>query len=169
MKEQILKLRKEGKTYNQIVKIVGCSKSTVCYHCGEGQKEKSAKRVKVQRKKLYYKIQKKLLKFLRSKVSDFNRGQENVDLFNFYSKVCDKPVCYLTGRKIDLENTSSYHLDHIVPRAKGGINTIENIGLATKEANFAKHDMKLNDFIQLCKEVCENQGYKVVKRLIKSK
>jgi len=44
MKEKILELRKEGKTYNQIVEILGCSKSTVSYYCGEGQKEKTRKR-----------------------------------------------------------------------------------------------------------------------------
>lgn len=44
MKEQILNLRKEGKTYNEIIEIVGCSKSTVSYHCGEKQKEKSKNR-----------------------------------------------------------------------------------------------------------------------------
>jgi len=46
MKEQILKLRDEGKNYNQIVEILGCAKSTVSYHCGKGQKEKAAKRQK---------------------------------------------------------------------------------------------------------------------------
>jgi len=46
MKEQILKLRKEGKTYKEIVEKVGCSKGTVAYHCGKGQKEKASKRQK---------------------------------------------------------------------------------------------------------------------------
>ena len=44
MKEEILKLRKEGKTYNEIVKILGCSKGTVSYHCSDGQKEKTLNR-----------------------------------------------------------------------------------------------------------------------------
>ena len=39
MKEQILKLREEGKTYNEIQKITGASKGTISYHCGEGQKD----------------------------------------------------------------------------------------------------------------------------------
>lgn len=33
MKEIILKLRKEGKTYNEIQKIVNLSKGTISYHC----------------------------------------------------------------------------------------------------------------------------------------
>ena len=50
MKDQILKLRAEGKTYNEIVKILGCSKGTVAYHCGSGQKEKTRKRASNYRK-----------------------------------------------------------------------------------------------------------------------
>lgn len=33
MKENILKLRSEGKSYNEISKILGCSKGTIAYHC----------------------------------------------------------------------------------------------------------------------------------------
>lgn len=44
MKEKILKLRDEGKTYQEIVRELGCSKSTVSYHCGDNQREKSSKR-----------------------------------------------------------------------------------------------------------------------------
>lgn len=33
MKEEILKLRKDGLTYNEICKKLGCVKSTVSYHC----------------------------------------------------------------------------------------------------------------------------------------
>jgi len=35
MKEEILKLRKKGYTYNQIVDELNCSKSTVSYHCSK--------------------------------------------------------------------------------------------------------------------------------------
>jgi len=41
MKEEILKLRNEGKTYKEIKKILNCSLSTISYHCGDGQKEKN--------------------------------------------------------------------------------------------------------------------------------
>lgn len=43
MKEQILQLRQEGKTYTEIQKILNCSKGTISYHCGDGQKEKFRK------------------------------------------------------------------------------------------------------------------------------
>ena len=35
MKDKILELRSQGKTYNEIVEILGCSKGTISYHCGK--------------------------------------------------------------------------------------------------------------------------------------
>lgn len=40
-KENILRLRAEGKSYSEIAKELGCSKGTVSYHIGFGQKEKT--------------------------------------------------------------------------------------------------------------------------------
>ena len=37
-KEKIIQLRSEGKTYNQIVEILGCSKGTIAYHLSESVK-----------------------------------------------------------------------------------------------------------------------------------
>jgi transposase len=45
-KENILKLREEGKSYKQIQEILGCSKGTIAYHLGSGQKEKTHKRTR---------------------------------------------------------------------------------------------------------------------------
>ena len=56
MKEKILQLRSEGKTYDQIKKELGCSKGTIAYHCGEGQKEKNYNRTKKLRKTFKNKI-----------------------------------------------------------------------------------------------------------------
>ena len=40
MRDKILELRLQGFTYSQIQKELGCSKSTIAYHIGEGQKDK---------------------------------------------------------------------------------------------------------------------------------
>ena len=50
MKDQILKLRQEGKTYNEIKSILGCSKGTISYYLGKNQKEKTDERRKRRRK-----------------------------------------------------------------------------------------------------------------------
>ena len=45
-KEKILQLRSEGKSYGQIQEILGCSRGTISYHLGKGQKEKTFNRQK---------------------------------------------------------------------------------------------------------------------------
>lgn len=44
MKEEILKLREEGKSYSQIQKILGCAQSTISYHINDFSKDKAKKR-----------------------------------------------------------------------------------------------------------------------------
>lgn len=43
-KENILRLRAEGKSYRQIQEILGCSKGTIAYHLGPDQKDKTRQR-----------------------------------------------------------------------------------------------------------------------------
>jgi 5-methylcytosine-specific restriction endonuclease McrA len=57
--------------------------------------------------------------------------------------------CALTGRRLD----KTAHLDHIVPRAKGGTDNIENLRWVCDEVNLAKRDLSDQDFIQLCRDV----------------
>ena len=73
----------------------------------------------------------------------------------FLDKVGDHPICSLTGRSIDLMKPASYQLDHIVPRSKGGDNSLDNCQLTCKEANQAKHNLTKKEFLQLCKEVVD--------------
>ena len=49
MKDQILFLRSLGYTYSQIQTELGCSKGTISYYLGAGQKEKTRNRVKDKR------------------------------------------------------------------------------------------------------------------------
>lgn len=54
-KEDILRLRAEGKSYNEIKNELGCSKGTIAYHCGEGQKPKYAESSRQSRERTYKK------------------------------------------------------------------------------------------------------------------
>lgn len=49
MKDKILKLRKEGRTYSEIQKALKCSRSTINYHCSSDGKSKVYKRTHVYR------------------------------------------------------------------------------------------------------------------------
>jgi transposase len=43
-KDKIIQLYKEGKSYREIQGILGCSKGTIAYHLGPGQKDKTRER-----------------------------------------------------------------------------------------------------------------------------
>ena len=184
-KEDILKLRNQGKSYNEICKILGCSKSTVSYYCDP----KGSNKVKERKKRIdprIIRIQKQWYCFKTRKVSNevINEDWEPSDrklYFSWYrfvnrikktdmhdyEKVLEhiggwQTKCYLTGRPIDLTK-DDYNFDHIQPVSKGGSCELENLGLTCPDANASKTNLTLDEYLQLCKEVLENFGYKVEK------
>lgn len=170
MKEKILELRAQGKTYNEIVNEIGCTKSLVSYYCGEGQKEKCAARQLRNRKDFVlsrktqsfkgkdYRKKRKCDGFQRLKKGNSFRWEDIVAKFGW------ETCCYLTGRKIDLTNPKTYQFDHVVPRSKGGSCDLDNLGITCKEANMAKGTMTVDEFVMLCKEVLEHNGFEVKKK-----
>jgi len=177
MKEQILELRQAGKSYKEICQTLGCSKGTVAYHCGEGQKEKAQRRQKELRSDIV--ILKRVEHFqfdrkLHVKTEDFQRERiarkklgKRALTFN-WKDVIDKfgweTTCYLTGRKIDLKEPLTYQFDHVEPVSRGGNSTIDNLGICCRDANQAKHDMSVEELLCLCKEILEHNGYEVKRK-----
>lgn len=175
MKEQILTLRKQNKSYREIAKIVNCSLSTISYYCGKGQKEKKKKQTQIFRKnntintKLSAfkarKIYEKTYNFQKREKSKYDPSKENLfTVEEVISKIGDNPICYLTGNKIDLADSKSYSFDHIIPISKGGLNTLENLELITVDINKMKHNLSLEDFLNNCKKILEYNGYQVLKK-----
>lgn len=166
MKSKILKLRNDGKSYNEISSILGCSKSLVCYYCGIDQQAKNKIRLKNHKKTLnnILKRKKDNFSFVYGNRKCKNKRVNHVfTASEFKEKIINNPICYLTGRSIDLLKSDTYHCDHIIPIAKGGTCELKNMGLACKEANMAKSDLTLEEFLVLCKEVLIKNGYKVEK------
>lgn len=176
MKEKILELRNQGLSYNQIAKQLGCSKGTVSYHLGEGQKTKTATRKRESRKKTV--ISKRVENFqydrrIKDKAEDFQRERYNGRkrgkrslVFRWKDVIAKfgwETTCYLTGRKIKLREPTTYHFDHIMPVSKGGTNEFTNLGICCKDANMAKNNLSKKELIQLCRDILEYNGYRVVK------
>lgn len=178
IKNQILQLRDLGYSYREIEQKLNCSKGTISYHCGIDQKQKTTNRRKSNRLNQHPLIKKienfhlttitpkkklanqyTLNKILKIKIEKFSMDQPGVyNNMNFtikelLQKIGDNPVCTLTGKPIDLMNSKSYQLDHIIARSKGGSNDLDNCQLLSKEVNMAKQDLSVEDFIQLCRDV----------------
>lgn len=175
LKEKIIKLRDQGKSYQQIATELSCSKSTVCYHLGDNQPSKNYVRTK--RNRTSCPIKQKMYDFQRVKFNDViepkkalrrrNRLQRKVYSFMKSDKsdtatftleqlletIGDNPVCYLTGEPIDINKPKTYELDHIIPVSRGGDSSLANLGICTKAANRAKGNMTPEEFISLCKSV----------------
>ena len=178
-KKEILRLHKKGLSYRAIAKKLGCSKGTISYHCSKNQTEK--KRVLTANKARGYDLSKKVTaikskctkaqwRAFRTKINGFKRKHKgskkhansswrvhNVSIpyisKDVVNKIGSKPICYLTGRKIDLNNTASFTFDHRVPTVKGGTNDLENLEICSTEANLAKAGLLLEDFYSLCEEI----------------
>ncbi len=176
MEKQILELRQAGKSYKEICQTLGCSRSTVSYYCGKGQKEKSQQRQKNRRSEVVIlsKVQHFQDRKLKDKTEDFQRernGRGNLGrrtiTFNWrdvIEKFGWETTCYLTGRTINLKEPKTYHFDHVESVSKGGDSTIDNLGICCRDANQAKHDMSVEELLCLCKEILEHNGYEVKRK-----
>lgn len=179
---KIIELRKNGYSYNKILKELNCSKSTVSYYLGQNQKEKTSERSKKRtsnpdftlRKKLYvFRYSNNVGKRVLSKVRDFQRRDGSKFLStqkiyfsfdDFMSKIGNEPKCYLSGEPINLHKTESYSIDHIIPVSKGGENTIDNAGLILTSINKMKSDLSIEEFLKKCIKILEHNGYIVSKK-----
>ena len=174
-REDILTLRRQGLSFRAISKELGCSKATISYHCGRNQSEK--KRVKAQRldplakkvNRFKSRCSKEAWRTFRTKIKGFKKRYKGVGKArtdwrvhnvstpytcrDVVDKIGHKPICYLTGRKINLNQPSAYSLDHIIPIAQGGSNDLNNLGITCLEVNHAKGSLSLDEFYSLCEEV----------------
>lgn len=180
---KILELRNQGFSYNAIQSKLQCSKGTISYHLGYGQKDKNLNRTRKSRKKHPYqyklnnflektkkpsiKLYKhKVKKLITLKIESFHRENNHymsptftiTDLIN---KFGENPKCYLTGEQLDINQPRTYAFDHKNPRSKGGDNSLDNLGICTKKANQSKTDMTVDEYIEHCKQVLQNFGYKI--------
>lgn len=172
--QSILELRSQGYSYKRISETLGCSKSTISYHCGQDQKIKTLERNAVYRQnnvilkkihrfhhprkniKFQNNISKNLNQKLSSKIRKFGGYKPMFTVNELLEKIGENPKCYLTGDPIDLNDSISYQLDHITPKSRGGNNSLDNCQIALKRANMSKSDMTYEEYIMLCKKVIAN-------------
>lgn len=168
-KTLILQLRSEGKTYKQITEQTGYCPSTISYYCSSTTKKTILDRQKRYRKGVrVFKREYEIPPFLVGKITAFKHGKRkgksnmnirgNFTTDQFIEKFGQNTICYLTGRSIDLFIKNTYEFDHIIPISKGGTNELDNLGILCKEANYAKSNLLIDDFLLLCKEIIQFQN-----------
>jgi CRISPR/Cas system Type II protein with McrA/HNH and RuvC-like nuclease domain len=69
----------------------------------------------------------------------------------FWIWIKQKGICAYTGRKLHYDKTT--HIDHIIPRSKGGSNYPDNFQFICSEANQAKSNLTHDEFIMLIKQI----------------
>jgi 5-methylcytosine-specific restriction endonuclease McrA len=169
MKENIIKTKMEHPEwgYRKIAQHLQIPKSTVVYHLSPTAKLQSKERTRKYRKE-------NLNTILHRKKDNFQcigprRKSGKYRVVSTFSakelrvKLLASPFCYLTGEKINLLLPKTYQLDHIHPVSKGGNNSLNNCGLTTKQANLAKSDSTVSEFLELCKKVLIYNGYVITK------
>jgi 5-methylcytosine-specific restriction endonuclease McrA len=185
---KILELKNQGFNQNQTRLRLGCSSATVHYHWSDDRKRKINSKNATWKKNNA--IQNKLMNFIYKSTKVINEKHNKYlkcfserlanKIYSYKTNIKDgvkdmlfmndvkemllkKPYCYLTGRKLDLYDTRSYHFDHKIPTSRGGDASITNLGVCCRAANQAKNDMTPEEFIEFCKEVLEFNGYQVNK------
>jgi 5-methylcytosine-specific restriction endonuclease McrA len=171
LKEKIIDLRNQNLSYREISEKLNCTKSVICYHLTEKEKQRVADSTK--KFKENNPLSTKLTQFTREQAKGLNNkalkfsqdreirkglklhkdGENYINYKNLYEELIKKPYCYLTGESVDLTKSADYQLDHIIPISKNGSSTLDNMGLTTKAANKAKSDLTLEEFFDLCASV----------------
>jgi CRISPR/Cas system Type II protein with McrA/HNH and RuvC-like nuclease domain len=171
-KEQIISLQSEGKTLAEITKITNLPKTTVRYHLS------AKERARVRTHSIQYRAQNPILrkidafnqrskKAFDNKITHFHRfskGEQKATIELVLKTFGSNPTCYLTGDTLDLANPDSYSFDHKTPVSKGGDNSLSNLGICRMDVNQAKSDKTPEEFIELCKQVLQHNGFDVVKK-----
>jgi 5-methylcytosine-specific restriction endonuclease McrA len=175
LEQQVKDLRLQNFTYRQIAGKVGCSLGVIGSildgtHIAYGTKEK-----KPPKKYVYVhnatptvkRIISLRLGNFRGRQKDGSTGRKNSYLSTqaVLDKIGSNPICYLSGRSLDLNDRKSFALDHIIPATKGGDNSLDNLDIVHSDVNKAKNNLLNEEFIQLCLDVVTHNGYDCIKRI----
>lgn len=96
-------------------------------------------------------LKRRIRLFLRRGIEPKNFTVEDVIL-----KFGEHPRCPLTGKMIDYGKPKTFAFDHIVPVARGGAATLENLQLLSPAANSAKWKWMDHEFIEICRKMGNN-------------
>ena len=99
------------------------------------------------------------MKYIRNK----NLNKKNVLAKYNLSEENPYFYCTYTGKRLDIRETGTYHIDHIIPRSRGQelgmtfeeINSLDNLQLISAQANQAKANMTHDELLAFSRKVTE--------------
>ena len=184
--QRIKELRLYGKSYAEIAKEVGCSKSTVSYYLRNKSRAKVVQRkfnrpywIRLLSHKLdtfKHRSQKTItkriinpdwnekLRVATSKFSSRNGMKEVIGYKDVLKKYNQQTIItdYISGEVIDITK-DNYAFDHIIPVSRGGTNKLDNLAIVSPITNKVKSDLTKDELLDFCKKIWEYNGYKVEK------
>lgn len=90
--------------------------------------------------------------FFKYRARMFGRGVTAVDLMRIWVKQSGR--CALSGEKMGRDA----HIDHIIPRSKGGNESPENLRWLDPWVNVARQNLDDEEFVRRCAQVAEFVG-----------
>lgn len=170
LKSRILALKKRHPSwgYKRIAHEAECNFNTVRYHLSARCKLETIQRAARAKERPKAVLYRKIAQFCNCAHHRYYADKRKpfqvvstIPTEEVLSKIGPSPVCYLTGEPIDTGQADTYSLDHRVPLCRGGMSTIDNLELATKQANQAKNGMTVEEFLKFCKRVLLYHGFAV--------
>ncbi len=154
------KQKSQNRKTNQLEYEVRNSRNCSRFFCGDKRRKYKAPKLTP-----YCITMKEADKIARMRLKNFSTNKEGImKALTNIKKVKQKYniseanhtfTCAYTGDTLDWKDPSGFQWDHIMPRCKGGEDTLENLQIISTNANQAKGSMTHDEFIKLCKKVTE--------------
>lgn len=69
-------------------------------------------------------------------------------------------TCYLSGMPINLDDGSTYELDHVKSVARGGSYELNNCDITTPVANLMKGEMEVDEFLSWIFKIADHNAHR---------
>jgi CRISPR/Cas system Type II protein with McrA/HNH and RuvC-like nuclease domain len=156
---QVQKHKKENLSNREIARLYNCSPGTVGSHVKKIKQKLKLKnalrRAKRKENPIKYRIEGIIKRHREYNVKRGLPRNHNIEIDKelLEEKLKSNTTCYLTGEEIDLTNSLSYEIDHIIPLSRGGKSSNDNLALVTRQANQCKGDNTVEELFHFSKRM----------------